>query len=148
MLADGIRQFGEDVRSDLHELWRRLVFSLLASDDDDHLRNHGFLMRVAGHWSLSPAYDLNPVPEIDRAQIPKTAVSEVQEAPSVEAALDAAPRFGPRGPEAKTILREVLEAVLAWRKTARQLRMSAGSVAAYASAFEPQFIEEATTLSS
>jgi serine/threonine-protein kinase HipA len=147
MLADGIRQFGDDVRGDLHELWRRLVFSLLASNYDDHLRNHGFLMRTAGRWSLSPAYDINPVPEIDRAQTPKTAVSEEQEAPNVEAALDAAPRFGLRGVEAQAVLREVVRAVLDWRKTARQLRISAGSVAAYASAFEHDLMEQATKLS-
>ena len=67
-LADGIRQFGHDVASELRELWRRLVFSLLASNNDDHLRNHGFLMREPGRWALSPAYDLNPVPEIERTQ--------------------------------------------------------------------------------
>jgi serine/threonine-protein kinase HipA len=69
LLADGVRQFGNDVPGDLRELWRRLVFSLLASNYDDHLRNHGFLMHEPGRWSLSPAYDLNPLPEIDRAHI-------------------------------------------------------------------------------
>jgi serine/threonine-protein kinase HipA len=146
MLADGIRQFGDEVRLELRELWRRMVFSLLASNYDDHLRNHGFLMRTAGLWSLSPAYDLNPVPEIDRAQTPKTAISEEHDEPSVIGTLDAASRFGLRGPEAKAILREVLTAVLEWRKTARQLRISAGSMAAYASAFEHPMIEEATRL--
>jgi serine/threonine-protein kinase HipA len=147
MLADGIRQFGDEVRLELRELWRRMVFSLLASNYDDHLRNHGFLMRTAGLWSLSPAYDLNPVPEIDRAQTPKTAISEEHDEPSVIGTLDAASRFGLRGPEAKAILREVLTAVLEWRKTARQLRISAGSMAAYASAFEHPLIEEAAQLS-
>lgn len=146
LLADGIRQFGDDVRGDLRELWRRLVFSLLASNYDDHLRNHGFLMRSPGHWSLSPAYDLNPVPEIDRARTPKTAVTEEQEAPSVAVALEAAPRFGLRAPEAKEILREVLAAVVDWRPTARRLRLPSGSVAAYASAFEHVFQEEAKGL--
>ena len=146
MLADSIRQFGDDVRGDLRELWRRLVFSLLASNYDDHLRNHGFLMRAVGRWSLSPAYDLNPVPEIDRAQTPKTAVTEEQEPPSVGVVLDAASRFGLEGPDAKVILREVLEAVLGWRKTARQLRMSPGTVSAYASAFEHPFLQEACKL--
>jgi hypothetical protein len=61
-------------------------------------------------------------------------------------ALDAASRFGLRGPEAKATLREVLAAVLEWRKAARQLRISAGSMAAYASAFEHPLIEEATRL--
>jgi serine/threonine-protein kinase HipA len=146
MLADGIRQFGDDVRGDLRELRRRLVFSLLASNYDDHLRNHGFLMRSPGHWSLSPAHDLNPVPEIDRARTPRTAVTEEQEAPSVAVALEAAPRFGLRAAEATAILREVLAAVVDWRQTARRLRLSAGSVAAYASAFEHSFLEEAKKL--
>ncbi|MBL9173330.1 MAG: HipA domain-containing protein [Verrucomicrobiales bacterium] len=116
---------------------------MLASNHDDHLRNHGFLTREAGKWSLSHAYDPNPVPEIDRAQTPKTAISEEQEAPSIAAALEVAPRFGLRGPEARTVLREVLKAVLGWRKTARQLRMSAGSMAAYSSAFEHDLVHEA-----
>ncbi len=60
LLADGIRQFGHDVGAEMCELWRRLLFSLLASNYDDHLRNHGFLMREPGRWALSPAYDLNP----------------------------------------------------------------------------------------
>ena len=47
MLADGIRRFGDDVPGDLRELWRRLVFSLLASNYDDHLRNHGLLNAYA-----------------------------------------------------------------------------------------------------
>ena len=76
LLADAIRQFGHDVAGDLGELWRRLLFSLLASNYDDHLRNHGFLMHQPGRWSLSPAYDLNPVPEIDRVSVSKTPISE------------------------------------------------------------------------
>ena len=87
MMADGIRQFGNDVTGDLRELWRRLIFSLLASNYDDHLRNHGFLMREPGRWSLSPAYDLNPVPEMDRVRISKTAITEDQEEPTIAGAL-------------------------------------------------------------
>jgi len=60
--------------------------------------------------------------------------------------LDAAPRFGLRAAEAKAILSEVLTAVVDWRKTARQLRLPSGCGAAYASAFEHAFIEEATGL--
>ncbi|MBK5292601.1 MAG: type II toxin-antitoxin system HipA family toxin, partial [Acidobacteriia bacterium] len=87
-LADAIRQFGHDVAGDLQEIWRRLVFSLLASNYDDHLRNHGFLMHEAGRWSLSPAYDINPVPEIDRVHVSKTPISEDQEEPGIAGALD------------------------------------------------------------
>lgn len=146
LLADGIRQFGDDVPGDLRELWRRLVFSLLASNYDDHLRNHGFLMRTPGKWSLSPAYDLNPVPEIERAQMPKTAISEVNTDSSIAAALEAAPRFGLKPAAAKAIVREVRAVVADWRKAAKKLRLSARTLDAYASAFEHPLMDEAAKI--
>jgi serine/threonine-protein kinase HipA len=146
LLADGIRQFGHEPAAELAELWRRLVFSLLASNYDDHLRNHGFLMRAPGRWALSPAYDLNPVPEIDRTRTPKTAISEDGPELSIAAALSAAPRFGLKPAAARTILREVRTAVAGWRQTGRQLRLKAGTVDAFATAFEHPLMEEARTL--
>ncbi len=146
LLADGIRQFGDNVAGDLGELWRRLVFSLLTSNYDDHLRNHGFLMRIAGKWSLSPAYDLNPVPEIERAPMPKTAISEETADSSIEAALEAAPRFGLKPTAAKAIVREVHAVVADWRKAAKKLRIPARTLDAYASALEHPLMDEAAKL--
>src|SRR5690606_10247508 len=143
ILADGIRQFGDHVSVDLKELWRGLVFSLLASNYDDHLRNHAFLMRTPGRWALSPAYDINPVPEIDRSHVNKTAISEDQDEPSLEGALAVASRFGLKTAEAKTILGEVLSAVLAWKKVGKHLRLSSATIKTYASAFEHPFLDEA-----
>jgi serine/threonine-protein kinase HipA len=145
-LADAIRQFGHDVAGDLRELWRRLLFSLLASNYDDHLRNHGFLMREAGRWSLSPAYDLNPVPEIDRVRVSKTPISEEREESSIIGALAVADRFGIKAYAAKSILREVFTAVTAWRRTGRRLRLKAATLDAYASAFEHELMDEARNL--
>ncbi len=147
LLADGIRQFGHDTPGDLRELWRRLVFSLLASNYDDHLRNHGFLMRESGRWALSPAYDLNPVPEIDRTQTPKTPISEEPEDPTIAGALAAAPRFGLKATAANSILREVLAAVSDWRKAGRQLRLNSRTLDAYATAFDHPLMDEARRLS-
>ena len=146
LMADAVRQFGHDVASDLRELWRRLLFSLLASNYDDHLRNHGFLMHQAGRWSLSPAYDLNPVPEMDRVRVSKTPISEEQEDPSIGGALAVAGRFGMRVPEAKSILREVFTSVSAWRRTGRRLRLKGDTLDAYASAFEHEVMDEARNL--
>lgn len=143
MLADGIRQFGDDVPGDLRELWRRLVFSLLASNYDDHLRNHGFLMIHPGRWSLSPAYDINPVPEVDRVHMGKTAITEEQEEPTIAVLLAAAERFGLKPAEAKRILREVFKAVAGWRATGRKLRLTAGVLDTYASAFDHSLMSEA-----
>jgi serine/threonine-protein kinase HipA len=111
------------------------------------MRNHGFLMRAPGRWAVSPAYDLNPIPEIDRRHTPKTAITEDQEEPSIAAALEASPRFGLKTAKAKTILREVLAAVADWRKTGRQLRIKAATLDAYASAFDHPLMDEARKLS-
>ena len=146
MLADGIRQFGNNVPGDLRELWRRLVFSLLASNYDDHFRNHGFLMHEPGRWSLSPAYDINPVPEMDRGRMSKTAITEDQEEPTIANALAAAPRFGLKTTESKNILRETFTAVSGWRKTGRQLRLKAFTLDIYATAFEHQLMDETRRL--
>ncbi len=146
LLADGIRQFGNNVPGDLRELWRRLVFSLLASNYDDHLRNHGFLMLEPGRWSLSPAYDINPVPEMDRVRTSKTGITEDQEDSTIASTLAAAPRFGLKATESKKILRQVFRAVSGWRKTGRQLRLKASTLDTYASAFEHPLLDEARRL--
>ena len=146
LLADGIRQFGHHVTADLGEMWRRLVYSLLVSNYDDHLRNHGFLMLAPGRWALSPAYDLNPVPEMDRTQMPATPISERQEPPAIAAALAAAPRFGLHATAARAILREVFTAVSGWRHAGKDLRIKASTLDAYATAFDNPLMAEAGKL--
>lgn len=49
------------IRADNAELFKRMVYNILVSNDDDHLRNHGFIWepRLAG-WRLSPLYDVLP----------------------------------------------------------------------------------------
>jgi serine/threonine-protein kinase HipA len=54
-----IIQRGASVKTNLEQLWRRVLFNCLVSNTDDHLRNHGFLLTSEG-WQLSPAYDVNP----------------------------------------------------------------------------------------
>jgi serine/threonine-protein kinase HipA len=43
---------------DLSAAFRRMVFNILASNRDDHVRQHSYLMDPAGVWRLAPAYDL------------------------------------------------------------------------------------------
>ena len=42
----------------VEQMFRRMVFNVLAHNRDDHARNHAFLMNGAGEWSPTPAYDL------------------------------------------------------------------------------------------
>lgn len=103
-------------------------------------------MHEPGRWSLSPAYDINPVPAVDRVRVNKTAIAEDQAEPTIAGALTAAPRFGLKATESKKILREVFTAVFGWRKTGRQLRLKASTLDAYASAFEHPLMDEAGQL--
>lgn len=64
-LAEALRRHGGDPRHDLRELWRRMLFNILVTNDDDHLRNHGFLLGRDG-WRLSPLYDVVPKPQVGR----------------------------------------------------------------------------------
>src|SRR5258708_13193081 len=59
-LAEFILQNSASPNADLEELWRRIIFYIAVKNTDDHLRNHGFLLTPDG-WTLSPAYDVNPV---------------------------------------------------------------------------------------
>jgi serine/threonine-protein kinase HipA len=62
-LAEAIRRYCHTkvIRDNNRELFGRLIFNIFVSNDDDHLRNHGFVWdpRLAG-WRLSPLYDVMP----------------------------------------------------------------------------------------
>lgn len=66
-LAQAIRQYCHPsvIRADNAELFKRMVYNILVSNDDDHLRNHGFIYDSRqGGWRLSPLYDVLPRPSI------------------------------------------------------------------------------------
>src|ERR1700681_5067620 len=73
-IVDTLRIRGAAAQADIEELWRRIAFSILITNVDDHLRNHGFLHVERGQWRLAPAFDLNPFP--DRLRELKTWISE------------------------------------------------------------------------
>ena len=82
---------GPRVLSEIHELHRRIMFMILVSNTDDHLKNHGFLYNYEG-WGLAPAFDINPQPQRHRQL--KTGISEISgNEASIVAAIEAAPLF-------------------------------------------------------
>ncbi|MBA3684834.1 MAG: type II toxin-antitoxin system HipA family toxin [Planctomycetes bacterium] len=133
-IVDALRVHGAEAQRDIEELWRRIAFSIRIANVDDHLHNHGFLYAGDGHWQLSPAFDLNPFPEREREL--KTWISEeAGPAASIDALMTAAPYFRVSAPLAKRILREVEEAVIAWRSVGAALGMTAAELDQFAEAF-------------
>jgi len=133
-IAESIRMYSSAPTEDLHELWRRIVFSVLTGNLDDHLRNHGFLYDRDDKWRLSPAYDLNPVPLVEKAREMTTWISEEGPDANLNQARRAAAFFALNDEQAETIIGEVSAALKGWRNTARQLGMSAADITVYATA--------------
>ena len=44
--------------SDIEQQYRRIIFNIIARNQDDHTKNISFLMAQDGRWKLSPAYDV------------------------------------------------------------------------------------------
>jgi serine/threonine-protein kinase HipA len=123
--------------SDIEELWRRLVFSILITNLDDHLHNHGFLHVANGQWRLAPAFDVNPTPA--RARELKTWISEdLGPDASIDNAMKVSKLFGISLNRAKEILAKVEGAVSTWQNlaTSREIGMTRRQADAYAEAFE------------
>jgi serine/threonine-protein kinase HipA len=134
--VDVLRQHGAAPKQDMHALWRRIVFSILISNTDDHLRNHGFLYTGPDGWRLAPAYDLNPVPVDIKPRVLSTAIDLDNGTASVELAMSVAGYFELKKDEARTIVSEVESAVGQWRHVAAELGLESGQIDRVASAFE------------
>ena len=134
-IVDAIRVHGADPRLDIEELWRRMAFSILITNVDDHLHNHGFLHVNHGLWSLAPAFDINPFPE--RMREMKTWISE-ETGPeaTIEALLSVIAYFRIPPARAREILGEVERAISGWRDTGKAFGMTDRELEPFADAFE------------
>jgi serine/threonine-protein kinase HipA len=134
-IVDALRLYGGAPQADIEELWRRIAFSILITNVDDHLRNHGFLHVARGQWRLAPAFDINPFP--DRVRELKTWVSEdTGPEATIEALMSVIPYFRITARRARELLRDVESAVTQWRPLGRSLGMTTHELEQFAEAFE------------
>jgi len=141
-IADALRRYGAKPEDDCAQLWRRIVFNILVSNSDDHLRNHGFLYK-AGGWCLAPAYDLNPVPVDIKPRVLTTAIDEADGTASLDLAYQVAEHFGLKPDKAQAITLEVGAAVKNWRTVAKGVHLSGAEIDRMASAFEHAELQKA-----
>ncbi len=123
---------GANTVADLRELWSRIVFNMLVSNTDDHLRNHGFILVPGKGWRLSDAYDMNPVPESQGLTLN---VSEVDNAMDLELARSVAPYFRVSKKLANEIVSRSQAVVKQWPKIADGLKVRAREQERMAAAF-------------
>ncbi len=141
--VDALRLYGAAPKEDMRALWRQIVFSILISNTDDHLRNHGFLYAGPDGWRLAPAYDLNPVPTDIKPRVLTTAIDVDDNTASLRLALSVAGYFELKDKEATAIAAEVGRAVSGWRARAAQLGLTKAQIDRMASAFEHEDLRAA-----
>lgn len=145
--VDALRRYGASPKQDMHELWRRIVFNILISNTDDHLRNHAFLYTGPDGWRLAPAYDLNPVPTDIKPRILTTAIDLDDGSASLDLAMSVVGYFELDEGKAHAIAAEVGQAVATWREEAARLGLTQAEIDRMASAFEHEDLKAALSLS-
>jgi serine/threonine-protein kinase HipA len=119
-LAEFIQFSGGNIKEDLHQLWKRMVFNIAVSNTDDHLRNHGFII-INNEWRLSPAYDINP--SIDKPGLSLNIDLDNNDL-DFELAKSVAEYFKLNTAHMEEIIKEVRKSVISWPKVAKEIGIS------------------------
>lgn len=137
-LAHAIRAYAHPsvIRQDNREIFARMVFNIMVSNDDDHLRNHGFLRdpRLSG-WRLSPLYDVVPRPGVATDRQLHLSVGEQGRHASLDNAMTSRATFSLERPEAIGVMARVVQGVAGWRDFLESLGFKGRLVEQISSAF-------------
>lgn len=137
-LAQAIRRYchPQVIRQDNEELFRRMVYNILVSNDDDHLRNHGFLWdpRLPG-WRLSPLYDVLPRPGVAFERFLHLGVGPQGRAATLDNAFEAREMFTLSPAKAAEAIASVWAKVREWKVYFESQGVPADQIDKVASAF-------------
>jgi serine/threonine-protein kinase HipA len=116
LLADELRRWSGKNADDRRELFLRMVFNAMVTNNDDHPRNHA-LLQTKGGWRLSPAYDILPVPlvSLERRNL-ALEVGRFGRAASLYNILSRCDVFGLTREEAQALIDGMLDVVRGWRE--------------------------------
>lgn len=145
-LADAISRYGASPGSDLYELWSRIVFTVLISNVDDHMRNHGFLYSGMDGWLLSPVYDLNPTPSDIKPRVLSSSIDLDNPDASLELALDVVEYFNIEYTDAKAVISRIARVVSKWKSYAKAMNIPRAEISRMESAFQHNDMRFALTL--
>ena len=102
------------------EFYRRMVFNVVARNQDDHTKNISFLMNRKGEWRLSPAYDMAWAynPNGGWTATHQMSINNKWDNITREDLLNVAYEMNVKG--AKKIIDQVVDAVSQWRRLAKE----------------------------
>ena len=132
-IGEAVRDLSRSPKHDLHELFDRVVVNVALGNTDDHLRNHGFLLEE-GVWQLSPAFDVNPNPDLSQARATYIAGADMYP-DEIDGLLALAEDFGLMDSEARERMGRIAATLTSWRTRAkangireREITMMADSI--------------------
>ena len=141
LLSDELRRWSSQPDKDRLELFRRMVFNAMVTNNDDHPRNHA-LLQVGGGWRLSPAYDIVPVPATSKERRDLALqVGLFGRAASIYNLLSQPEVFGLSVQGARTEIDRMREKVSRWQDIFREHGVSNGDIDAIAPAMLPESFE-------
>lgn len=153
-LADAMRRHlsADNLADDLRELFCRMVFNILVNNDDDHLRNHGFVLMespaqnpvrgaqepqddVALAWRISPLYDVVPRPVHSHHRRLHLGVGAYGKEATLGNAVSWCERFGLSRTDAIAEIDRIWRVVREWRNHFEACGVAGGDIDAVSSAF-------------
>eukprot|EP01137_Pigoraptor_chileana_P034825 Opistho-2@27951 len=138
LLADEIRRWSVKPDADRLELFKRMVFNAMVTNNDDHPRNHAMLRTAAG-WRLSPAYDIVPVPLISQKRRDLALeTGRYGRAASLYNLLSECGTFGLSYEDAQGVIAQMEQVVRNWRQVFAQHGVEERSIEHYAQAILPE----------
>jgi serine/threonine-protein kinase HipA len=131
-IVEFIQFSGTHVNEDLYQLWKRLIFNILISNTDDHLRNHGFVLTPEG-WRLSPAFDINP--SIDKEGLALN-IDMDNNSLNIDLAKSVGAYFRMEEKEMDRVIDQVRSVVSGWQKLAVEIGIPRGEQTLMTAAFK------------
>ena len=127
-------------RTQMAELFRRMVFNILIDNTDDHEKNHALLMNDRGEYELSPAFDVLPSGHALGYQQMRVGVDMADS--SIANALSEHGQFGLKRDEAESQVRQVVAVAAGWKEHFSTAGVRAADVESLAQQIDRPFLVE------
>ncbi|MBF0105815.1 MAG: HipA domain-containing protein [Deltaproteobacteria bacterium] len=115
-LCEAIVRFSVHPVKDLHELYKRMLFNILVYNNDDHMKNFGFVCKKRGYWNLSPLYDVLPAIVHTETFMLAMSLGVEGKRASIQNALSQCESFRLQKTQARWIVNEMKDIVSCWEK--------------------------------
>ena len=130
------RAHPDAIRADNRELFARMVFNIMVSNDDDHLRNHGFVLDpVMKGWRLSPLYDVVPRPGNAYQRFLHLKVGQQGKLATLDNAMSGYAAFSLSRPEAVAVIAKICAQVAKWKSVFEEFGVQGRLIDTLAPAF-------------